>query len=94
MANTPQTEARKSSALRWAIAGVAVLVLVVVGWLIFSARGTLEELVTPPPPEAESGGYGTDGAEQPPAVTPNQDSSGAPATPPPQPSEGGEGTTQ
>lgn len=92
MANSRQTEARKSSAFRWAIAGVAVLALVVVAWLIFGARGTVEELITPPP-KAGSGDAG-EGINQPPAVTPNQDSSDTPAAPPAQPEQGTDGTTQ
>jgi hypothetical protein len=91
MTNNPRTtsgtEARKSSAFRWAVAGAIVLALVVVAWLVFGARGTLGPLVTPPQdtPTPQSGGQESgggyesgQGANQPPAVTPNQDADGSP----------------
>lgn len=86
-ADSPGVEARKSSAFRWAIAGVIVLAPAVAAWLVFGARGTLGPLLTPPQDTAspqsggqESGGAyeSGQGASQPPAVTPNQDANGSP----------------
>ena len=91
-ADNPGVEARKSSAFRWAVAGVIVLALGVAAWLMFGARGTLGPLLTPPQDTAspQSGGQesgnqepGGDyesgqGVNQPPAVTPNQDANGSP----------------
>lgn len=87
-----QAEARNSSAFRWAIAAAIVLALAVAAWLVFGARGTVGPLLTPPQdtPSPQSGGQESGGqesgggygsgadADQPPAVTPNQDAGGSP----------------
>jgi cytoskeletal protein RodZ len=88
MVENRRTAANKSSALRWAVGLVIVLLIGVVAWLATGYRGqsTLDSA-----PQNQSDTESNSGTSQPPAVIPNQDAgTDKPATTPP----AGEGTTQ